>query len=189
MIEYQPADIVLTKPRGFNLLRFLVHMNWTHLLIIDELLEGDYGILESISKGVACGLLSFYNNYYIAVYRYKGITPEQQQCIRHMARKRGRYRYDFWIPFRILKKVGFLGVFKLIWWLWTKSEPPPLPHFQDSYIVCSELAQESYQACDLRIIDPQYTLIPDAIEWSPLFELVDKRKPIKGEHDETRKDS
>lgn len=172
MPEFQPADIVLVHSKGFSLLRLITHMYWNHLALIDEKLESDYGILESIGKGVACGLLSFYTGDELAIYRYKGITPEQQQCVRHAARKEGRYRYDFFIPFRVIKKVGVIGTVKLLIWLWTKKEPPPIPHVKDSYVVCSELGQESYQACTIPLISSAYTLIPEAVSVNDKVEMV-----------------
>jgi hypothetical protein len=147
-------------------------MYWNHLVLIDEVVEGDYGILESISKGVACGLLSFYIGDELAVYRHEDITPEKQQCIRHSARKRGRCRYDFFIPFRIVKRVGVIGTIKLLIWLWTKKDPPPIPHLQDSYVVCSELGQESYQSCELPIIPGDCLLVPDTVPRIKTLKLI-----------------
>lgn len=133
--------------------------------------NNDYGIIESISKGVACGLLSFYVGDEIAVYYSEGITAEEQQCVRHAARKEGRFHYDYFLPFRLIKKVGIKRTLQLWIQLRAKKLPLPIPHVKDSYVVCSELGQESYLSCKIPMLGDAYTLIPDDVPLLPKVRL------------------
>ncbi len=165
-----PGDIVLTHSPGFNFLRVLTGLYWNHVILIDEadfVGDKDYVILESINKGVAIGYLSFYQGCEIAIYRYKGITEEQQQEIRHSAKTRGRWRYDFLVPFKVLKRVGFKKFFELLVQFWSKSYPLKIPHIKDSYVVCSELVQEAYSFAEIPLISDEYILVPDQIALLP----------------------
>ncbi len=172
MIELQSGDLVLVHNQGFNLLRFLTGMFWNHLFIIDQRIWKDWGILESIGKGPAPQLLSMYEGAELAVYRYKGITHQQQMKVITNARAIGRFHYDFFVPLRVIKRVGIVGFFKLLVKLWTKQYPLEIPHDKDEYVVCTEYAQESYARSKIPIIDNKYLLLPDDVPNCPNLELV-----------------
>ncbi len=163
-MKLEPGDIVLIHNRGFSWLRLITGLYWNHVLLVDEPSNGDYGIIESIAKGIALGFLSFYKNCEILVLRYRDITTTQQQQLRHAARHFGRCHYDFWLPFRVIKKVGFIGTIRLVIKLWNKQYPIPIPHDSESYLVCSELVQEVYSAVGLPLTSNNFTLTPDEIE-------------------------
>ena len=165
---FECGDIVLIHEKGLvaRLIQILQHSHWNHVLLIDELLPwfSDYGIFESIgSKGVSCGLLSFYRGKEISVYRYKMITPEQQSKIKFSAIQFGRYRYDTFLPFRVIKLLGMRRAFKLLFKM-LLNQSVDIPHCLDSYIVCSELVQEAYRKVDIELCNDNYLLLPRDIE-------------------------
>ena len=163
MIKFQPGDIVVVHAKGFNWLRVVTGLYWNHAMLIDEPLGEDYGLLESIDKGTAPTLLSNYKGQHIAVYRYIGITPDQQQAIRLAARKLGAYHYDFLIFFRILRRVGIRKGIRLIIQLWGKEYPLEIPKVDDKYIVCSEYCQQAYELAGIPLEDKGYLLTPDGL--------------------------
>ncbi len=164
-MKFQPADIVLVHAKGFNLLRLITGLYWNHALLIEKEIDGDYGTLESIDKGVAPTLLSNYIGQEIAVYRHKGMTPEIADDVIKAARGMGTYKYDFMIFFRILKRVGLRKGIKLILQFLNKEYPLEIPHIKDEVVVCSEMVQEAYSVGGLPLIDDKYLLTPDGIDY------------------------
>jgi hypothetical protein len=161
MINFQSGDVFLVHEKGLNWAQLITRSRWCHAGIIDEVSDGDFGILESItSKGVSCGLLSFYKGKELAIYRYKGITPEQQQDIRHQARKRGRLHYDIFLPLRIIKRIGLIKVIGVLWNLWFGDGKVNVPHQSDNYVVCSELVQEAYSSSGIPLCPDTQLLLP-----------------------------
>ncbi len=172
MIKFKPADLVLVHSQRFNFLRLITGMYWNHLFIIDQRVWKDWGILESIDKGPAPQLLSMYNGAELAVYRYRGITHQQQMKVLTNARAIGKFHYDFFIPFRVIRRVGIIKFFRLLIKLWNKQYPLEIPHNRDSYVVCTEYGQESYSRSGIPIIDDRYLLLPDDVPNCPALELI-----------------
>jgi hypothetical protein len=172
MIELQSGDIVLVHNQGFNFLRLITGMYWNHLFIIDQPVWKDWGILESINKGAAPQLLSMYEGAELVVYRYTGITPQQQKKVITAARAMGKFSYDFLIPFRILKRTGLFAFLITLVKLLNHQYPLEIPHCTDSYVVCSEYAQECYSRSGIPIIKDCYLLLPDDVQ------NCDKLEPI-----------
>jgi hypothetical protein len=171
-MDIQPADIVLVHSNGISLLRMLTGMYYNHVFIIDERIFDDWKICESIAKGTAPTLLSDYKGQELRAFRYKGITREQQDRVRYELSKMGHFKYDFYLPFRIIWKVKF-GIFKLLFKLWSKDYPLNIPHDKDSWVVCSEYAQEAYSRAGLPILDDKYLMIPDSPLYEPMKKVVD----------------
>lgn len=172
MVKLQPGDIINVHSNGFSLLRLLTGLYWNHTLMIDESIGDDYGILESIDKGPAAPLLSNYRGQEIAVYRYKGISLDQQERLRLIARQKAKYKYDFLIPVRTIQRVGLRKGIKLIIQLLNKEYPLEIPHIQDSYVVCSEYIQEIYAEAGIPLCDNRYFLTPDAVQLCVCLECV-----------------
>jgi hypothetical protein len=171
-MDIQTGDLVLVRNQGFNWLRWITGMYFNHLFIVDLPIWKDWGILESIGKGPAPQLLSMYEGAEIAVYRYKGITHQQQLKVVTNARAIGSFHYDFLIPFRIIKRIG---ITKFLWEyikLLNHQYPLEIPHDKDTYVVCSEYGQESYSRSGIPIIDDNYLLLPDDVQNCPKLELV-----------------
>lgn len=170
--QFESADLVLVHNLGFNLLRLITGMYFNHLYIMDIPVWKDWGILESIDKGAAPQLLSMYKGAEIAVYRYKGITHQQQMKVLTNARAMGKFHYDYFIPFRVIKRVGLIKFFKLLIKLLNKQFPIEIPHNTDNYVVCSEYGQESYSRSGIPIMDDKYLLLPDDVTRCPQLELI-----------------
>jgi hypothetical protein len=171
-MNIQPADIVIVHNLGFNFLRLWTGMYWNHLFIIDQRVWKDWGILESIGKGTAPGLLSMYEGAELAVYRYRGITHQQQMKVLTKSREMGRLHYDIFIPFRILWRLGLVKFIKTFIKLLSHQYPLEIPHKADDYVVCSEYGQESYSRAGIPIIEDKYLLFPDDVARCPSLELV-----------------
>jgi len=171
-MNIQEADLILVHSQGFNMLRFLTGMYFNHLFMIDQRVWKDWGILESIGKGTAPGLLSMYEGAELAVYRYRGITHQQQMKVLTHARNMGRLHYDIFIPFRILWRLGLVKFVKTFIKLLKHQYPLEIPHNVDDYVVCSEYGQESYSRVGIPIINDKFLLFPDDVRRCGKLDLV-----------------
>ncbi len=166
------GDIINIHAKGFNFLRLITGLYYNHTIMIDDKIQDDYGILESIDKGTAANLLSNYQGQEVAIYRYKGITSDQQESLRKNARKMGAYHYDFLIPFRVIKRVGIRKSIKLIIQLLNKEYPLEIPHISDSHVVCSEMVQQAYEMAGIPLEENGWLLTPDGIGKSDKLEKI-----------------
>ena len=172
-MNIQSADIILVHKKGFSWLRLLTGMQYNHVFIIDEPVGSDWQICESIDKGTAQTLLSGYAGSGLACYRYKGITPDQQQDVRLALASMGTFKYDYLVPFRAFKRAGLINGFKQLFKLWCKDYPLEIPHTSDKWVVCSEYAQEAYWSAGIPILDHKFLLLPDSPLYHPVNDVLE----------------
>lgn len=161
--ELQPGDIFLSSgSKGWKsaLGHWFMHSRWLHAGLIEDKIGDDYGILESIPRGVGAGLLHYhYGNEDIAIYRLRDVDPATQVKVIFDAKRRGRYLYDYGIAFRIIERLGFWKAIKLAIDMML-GRNVKIPHKKDCYIVCSEGVQESYDNAGVPLGPSEYLLLP-----------------------------
>ncbi len=173
-LDIQDGDIVLVHQKGFSWLRLLTGMQYNHVFIIDERIFDDWQIFESIDKGTAPTLLSNYKGQCLTAFRYTGITPEQKQRVRYALAQMGKFKYDYFVPLRAIKRMGIRDTVKTLLKLWSKDYPVNVPHVQDNWIVCSEYAQEAYSRAGIPLQDDKWLLLPDSPLYCPVDEVLEQ---------------
>lgn len=161
-----PGDVFLSSGgNGWTskLERFVMRSHWTHAGLIEDKLGADYGILESVARGVAVGLLYYhYGCDDMAIYRLrdKSMDTSTQVQIIVNAKERGRYHYDYGIAYHICRQLGPRNAVELALQLIANKRPTTIPHFKDHYVVCSEFVQEVYSDAGIKLIPDEYLLLP-----------------------------
>lgn len=150
MIELRPGDIVAEKGKGFvgwiarNAL--VPRCDRFHFFLIDSFVpwEDDYRILESISsKGVTVGRLAWYNVDDLEFYRVNDAAWEElgRRAVAELT-KRGRCRYDYLLPLKLVMSALRLVVTgQLPPW-----RPSQLAYVRDSHLLCLEAVNEAYRS-------------------------------------------
>ena len=181
--DLEPADIVLVHGTGpiARGIQFITRSRWSHAMLIEGRVGDDYGILESISRGVSCGLLGVhYKGADIAAFRLRkwiprediipdhlrGLTPREQiqGTIIEKAKERGRYHYDHLVVLRTIRDLGLSKTLHVFLNILRGDALLEVPHRRDQYAVCSELVQEAYASGGVPLIDVRYLLMPGTLE-------------------------
>jgi len=171
--KLEPGDIFATRGRGITgwvsrklmspqTSRFHFGILWKHLG------EDDFLILESISKGLAIGKLSWYEDQDVEFYRV-----ECDEDLRHAAPDGlidwGRSRYDCWLIVKIL--FGAVVAFARILWKEHKVRKPraeDLPYGVNLALICTEAVDVAYDSVGVAIIPPGVIPIPSAFKAAQL---------------------
>lgn len=158
MIELQPGDIFATKGEGIIgwLSRRLMapETDRSHYGLVWLKRDNDHLILESISKGIAVGRLSFYEGEDIKFYRVN--CPKNLRAAAPVElTKWGRSRYDY----LLVAKLVVQGLWLVLKHLITEGkirkiraeELSPI-YTWDSRLICTEAAWCGYNAVGVNII-------------------------------------
>lgn len=134
-----------------------------HLLISGERQsDGDYGIIESIEKGPAVGMLSFYDLTKIRILRITnlGYKPIGRKAVVE-ACKLGRLDYNF----MIFPKVVFAALDRLVrlhlppWDVYTFHIPG-----NNKAVACTELIKKAYENAEYPLFDPTLCALPPTFQ-------------------------
>jgi hypothetical protein len=169
LIKLEPGDIGAVKGRGIlgflNRKLFTPETDRFHYLLIWKLYEdSDWIILESISKGLAIGLLSWYRDKDIKFYR-ADCPDELRESAPLELVKWGRSKYDHWLLVKIIA-----GYFKaLLRVLVTERrlrriKAEEMDYGTNSSLICTEAVQVAYLAVSFPIIDPEIVPLPSAFK-------------------------
>jgi len=160
MIELQPGDIFATRGSGFFswLSRNFMapESDRFHYGIILREWQGDYLILESISKGLSVGRLSFYKGADIKFYRVNCPLYLRKAAPLELT-KWGRSRYDY----LLLTKLIVQGLWLLLWHR-RRIRAEELTWSQDNALVCTEAVDIAYDAVGVNIIPIHVCPTPSA---------------------------
>lgn len=176
-----PADIGAVKGSGpfawlsKNLL--VPHTDRFHFFLIKGYLtwDDDYEILESISKGVAIGRLSFYKPEDIEIYRVNLSTDARLLTANSLLRRQvageiskiGRARYDWILYLQLLAGAATLML--------TGQFPPyraeQLPYGRNKEYVCTEMANYGWKHRGHPVVPYQITETPSEYKRA----LIEKR--------------
>lgn len=171
----QAGDLFATEPSGgfqrWVCNTFLDRAKTFHWGVITHqwIAPDDYGISESIGKGVCPGLLSFYNDKPLRVYRVKPecwpnpdwATPENLEIVlQYLACKYGRSYYDFPIYvdigwWYILRRLGLKSKIK-----------------KDARFYCQEYVVRLMRELGVDLVPPDEYPICKNLEESPVLDLI-----------------
>ena len=165
-IELQPGDIFATKGSGFLswLSRSLMapETDRYHFGLIWEKAGDDWVILESISKGLSVGRLSFYKGADIKFYRancyqyLRGAAPLELT-------RWGRSLYDY----LLITKLIVQGLWLLLWHR-RRIKPEELTWSQDNALICTEAVDIAYDAVGVNVIPIHVCPTPSAFRQAEL---------------------
>lgn len=177
-MKLQPGDIFATRGKGItgwaarNLLS--PHTDRFHFGIIWKQMGEDYIILESVSKGIAVGLLSWYDPKDVEVYRvdcfkYLRIAAPDQLVIW------GRSRYDYFL----ILKIAFGGLLTFFRVLikekkLRKLRSEDFPYGQNSELICTEAVDIAYNAVGVNLIPEGVLPLPNAFRQAEQDEKMKK---------------
>lgn len=161
------GDIFATKGSGILgwLSRHLIEPETDrfHFGIIWRYLpQNDFLILESISKGLALGKLSWYKDKSIEFYRVNC-----DEDLRFVAPDGlidwGRARYDYWLFAKILFG-SFVALAKILWreHRLRKLRAEDFPYGKNSSLICTEAVDVAYASVGVNIIPEGVIPIPSA---------------------------
>jgi len=171
-MKLEPGDIFATRGKGITgwAVRNLISppTDRFHFGIIWKPLGDDYIILESVSKGVAVGLLSWYDPKDIEVYRVdcfkylRAAAPDQLVVW-------GRSKYDY----LLILKIAFGGLFAFLkaFFLGSKLErlrAEDFPYGENSELICTEAVDIAYNAVGVNLIPEGIIPLPNAFRQAEL---------------------
>lgn len=176
LIKLQSGDIGATRGRGP--LGFLHRKlfapatdRFHYLLIWKPYRGGDWIILESISKGLSVGLLSWYKGD-IKYYRIDCPVEIRKRAPLELV-KWGRSKYDYFLVGKII--AGYFLVLLRV--LITEGrlrriKAEELPYAKNSSLICSEAVQIGYLAAGFPIINPEIVPLPSAFREAELNGII-----------------
>ena len=179
MIKLQPGDIGATKSRGP--LGFLHrHLfapetdRFHHLLIWKPYKDGDQIILESISRGLSVGLLSWYKDQDIKFYRVNCPTEIRRRAPLELI-KWGRSKYDKGLVVKVIAGY-FYALFRALVaeHRLRRIRAGELTYGANSALICTEAVQIGYLAAGFPIIDPEIVPLPSAFKEAELNGVIFK---------------
>jgi len=172
--KLQIGDIFATKGVGMtgwasrNLFapktdRFHHGILWKHLG------QGDFIILESISKGLAVGKLSWYEGKNIEYYRVN-CDEDLRFAAPGSLVEWGRAKYDYWLIVKLL--FGAIAAWARILWKERrlrklKAEDLPFYNWNDA-LICTEAVVVGFASCGVNIVPPDVVPLPSAIKQAEL---------------------
>lgn len=160
MIELQPGDIFATKRGGLigwlNSKLTAPETDRFHYGLVWLKHGDDYLILESISKGIAIGRLSFYQGEDIQFYRVN--CPKNLRAAAPVElTKWGRSLYDY----LLFAKLVVQGLWLLLWHR-RRIRAEELTWSQDNALICTEAVDVAYDAVGVNMIPIHVCPIPSA---------------------------
>lgn len=172
----QSGDIFATKGHGLLgwLSRSLMEPETGryHFGIILQKWQDDYLILESISKGLSVGRLSFYKGADIKFYRVN--CPRDLKVAAPFELTRwGRSLYDY----LLVAKLVVQGLWLLLWHR-RRIRPEELTWSQDNALLCSEAVDIAYDAVGVNIIPIHVCPTPSAFRQAELDGRIEKLKEV-----------
>ncbi|MBA7574745.1 hypothetical protein ES708_16560 [subsurface metagenome] len=176
MIKLQPGDIFAT--RGSGLLGWLSRRlmepenDRYHYGIILQKWQEDYLILESISKGLSIGRLSFYEGADIKFYRVDCPQGLRKAAPFELTRW-GRSRYDYLLVAKLVAQ----GLWLLLW-LRRRIRPEELTWSQDNVLLCSEGVDIAYDAVGVNIIPLHVCPTPSAFKQAEFDGRIKELKEV-----------
>lgn len=167
-MKLEPGDIFATKGKGIAgwAVRKLLAPTTDrfHFGIIWKQMGQDYIILESISKGIAVGLLSWYDPKDVEIYRVDCLKQLRTQAPGYLVLY-GRSRYDY----LLILKISFGGVLAFLkaFFLYSKLErlrAEDFPYGQNSELICTEAVDIAYDAVGVNLIPEGVLPLPNAFK-------------------------
>ena len=172
MVGLEPSDIFSTKGEGV--------LGWLsrsftapptdrfHYGLVWEKVDADYLVLESISKGIAIGRLSFYEGKDIKFYRVDCPKELRKQAPVELTRW-GRSSYDY----LLFPKFAIQGIALFIKQLFTEGRirrirAEELTWVQNNSFLCTEAVDIAYDAVGVNIIPVDTCPIPSAFKQAEL---------------------
>ncbi|MBA7558635.1 hypothetical protein ES708_00239 [subsurface metagenome] len=172
----QSGDIFATKGHGLLgwLSRRLMEPETGryHFGIILQKWQEDYLILESMSKGLSVGRLSFYKGADIKFYRVN--CPRDLRVAAPFELTRwGRSLYDY----LLVAKLIIQGLWLLLWHR-RRIRPEELTWSQDNALLCSEAVDIAYDAVGVNIIPIHVCPTPSAFRQAELDGRIEELKEV-----------
>ncbi len=179
-MNLQPGDIFATKGKGITgwAVRNLISPTTDrfHFGIIWRQMGNDYIILESVSKGIAVGLLSWYNPKEVEIYRVDCFKYLRTFAPDHLVIW-GRSKYDYLLILKIALG-GLLAFFKVL----IKEKRPrrlraeDFPYGQNSELICTEAVDIAYDAVGVNIIPEGVMPLPNAFRQAEIDGRINRIK-------------
>lgn len=182
MVELEPGDIFCTKGGGIVgwISRSLMAppTDRFHYGLVWEKVDGDYLILESISKGIAIGRLSFYEGGDIKFYRVDCPKELREQAPIELTTW-GRSLYDY----LLFLKFAFQGIALFIKQLFTEGRfrrirAEELTWVHNNSFLCTEAVDIAYDAVGVNIIPAETCPIPSAFKQAELDGRISEVKEL-----------
>jgi len=176
VIELQPGDIFAT--RGSGLLGWLSRSlmepetDRYHFGIILQKWQEDYLILESISKGLSIGRLSFYEGADIKFYRVDCDEDLREAAPLELTRW-GRSLYDY----LLVTKLIIQGLWLLLWHR-RRIRAEELTWSQDNALLCSEAMDIAYDAVGVNVIPIHVCPTPSAFKQAEFDGKIEEIKEV-----------
>ena len=179
--ELYPGDIAACRGKG-PLLWLSQHLikpktDRVHFFVIGDFIpwDNDYVILESISKGITVGRLSFYRPQDLEIYR---VNIENWQELGRKASteltRYGRARYDFLLFLELgLGALTLLLRGKLPPW-----KPEQFPYGRNAKFICTEAANKGWREIGHPIVPKGVVPIPSAFIQALHEERIQKIFPL-----------
>lgn len=172
-MDLQPGDVFATKGRGTTgwAVRRLLSptMDRYHFGIIWKCLKGDdFLILESISKGLAVGKLSWYQSTDVEFYRVE-CPQELRIAAPGSLVDWGRAKYDYWLIGRILSGAAVALVRILLKeHRLRRLRAEDFPYGKNSALICTEAVDVAYDAVGVNLIPEGILPLPNAFRQAEL---------------------
>jgi len=171
-MKLEPGDIFATRGKGISgwAVRNLLSppTDRFHFGIIWKQMGQDYVTLESVSKGLAVGLLSWYDPAGLEFYRVDCLKYLRTSAPDHLVIW-GRSRYDHLLILKIMFG-GLLTFFKVL----VKERKPrrlraeDFHYGQNSELICTEAVDIAYDAVGVNIIPEGVLPLPNAFRQAEL---------------------
>ena len=176
MIELQTGDIFALKGHGLlgwlsrNLMEPVIGRY--HFGIILQKWQDDYLILESISKGLSIGRLSFYEGADIKFYRVD-CDEDLREAAPYELTRWGRSLYDY----LLVAKLVVQGLWLLLWHR-RRIRPEELTWSQDNALICTEAVDIAYDAVGVNIIPLHVCPTPSAFRQAEFDGKIEEIKEV-----------
>ncbi len=179
-MDLQRGDIFASRGKGITgwAVRNLISPSTDrfHFGIIWRQMGEDYIVLESVSKGIAVGLLSWYDPADLELYRVdcpKYLRVQAPDCLVQY----GRSRYDYMLILKIAFG-GLLAFFKVL--IKEKRarrmQAEDFPYGQNSELICTEAVDIAYDAVGVNIIPEGVVPIPNAFRQAEVDGKINRIK-------------
>jgi len=164
----QPGDIFATRGKGIAgwAVRKLLapYTDRFHFGIIWRQMGNDYIILESASKGIAVGLLSWYDPADLELYRVDCFKYLRAFAPDHLV-VWGRSKYDY----LLILKIAIGGLLTFIKVLikekkFRRLRAEDFPYGQNSSLICTEAVDVAYDAVGVNLIPEGILPLPNAFK-------------------------
>ncbi len=181
-MSLEPGDIFATKGKGITgwAVRKLLAPSTDrfHFGIIWRQMGNDYIILESVSKGIAVGLLSWYDPADLEIYRVDCFKYLRWSAPDHLVIW-GRSKYDYLLILKIAFG-GLLAFFKVL--IKEKRlrrlQAEDFSYGQNSELICTEAVDIAYDAVGVNIIPEGVIPLPNAFRQAEIDGKMNRIKLV-----------